>query len=117
MKPYVATILLSVVLIVMSAWGYLSSETPSMTALIPAGFGLLLGFCSIGLKKENRVVAHISVALVILLTLALFMPLKGAIGRGDTLAIVRVSTMLLALIGTLVVYIRSFIDARRSQSG
>lgn len=114
-KPYVATLLLSVVLIAMSAWGYFGSETPSTTALIPAGFGFALGLCSFGVKKDNKIVAHIAVVLVALLALALFMPLKGAIGRGDTTALVRVSTMLIALLSTLVVYVRSFIQVRRDR--
>lgn len=115
MKPYVATLLLSVVLAAMSAWGYFGSDTPSTTALIPAGFALMLGLCSVGVKRENKVVAHIAVALVALLAFALFMPLKGAIGRADTTAIVRVSTMMIALFATLAVYIRSFIQARRNR--
>lgn len=116
MKPYNATIALSVVLIAMSAWGYLGSDTPSTTALIPMGWGIMLGLCSFGVKKDNKVVAHIAVFLVALLALALFMPLKGAFGRGDMVALTRVSIMELALIGTLVVYVRSFIQARRERS-
>lgn len=116
MKPYAATLILSVVLVAMSAWAYLGSDTPSGTALIPAGFGSVLALCAIGVKKENKVVAHIAVALVALLALALFMPLKGAIGRGDPTAIARVSSMLVALLATLVVYVRSFIEARRRKA-
>ena len=116
MKPHVATIILSVILIAMSMWGYFGSATPSTTALIPLGWGLMLGLCSIGVKKENKIVAHIAVLLVLILTLALLgMPLRGAIGRGDPIAITRISIMLIALIGTLVVYIRSFIQARKDR--
>ena len=44
------------------------------------------------------------------------MPLKGAIGRGDMVALTRVSIMELALVGTLVVYVQSFIQARRNRN-
>ena len=115
MKPYIATIILSVILIAMSAWGYLGSATPSTTALIPMGWGAMLLLCSVGVKKDNKIVAHIAVFLVALLALALFMPLKGAFGRGDMVALTRVSIMLIALIGTLVIYIQSFIQARRER--
>jgi hypothetical protein len=109
MQPFIATVFLAVILIAMSAWGFLSSDNPSFTALIPAAFGVVLAACSLGVKKDNKVVAHVAVLLVVLLIVALFMPLKGAIGRGDTLAVVRVSTMLVASVGTLAVYILSFV--------
>lgn len=116
MNPFVATVILTVVLFAMSAWGYFGSDTPSTTALIPAGFGLMFGLCSFGVKKENKIVAHITVVLVVLTTLALLVPLFGSIGRGDMAAVARVSIMLLALVGTFVVYVRSFIDARKNAS-
>ena len=116
MNPFIATVALSVILAAMSAWGYFGSDTPSTTALIPMGWAVMLGLCSIGVKKENKIVAHIAVLLVLILTLALLgMPLRGAIGRGDPVAITRISVMLVALIGTLVVYIRSFIQARKNR--
>ena len=41
MKPYIANLVNALVLIVMGTWGYLSSENPSGTALIPVGFGII----------------------------------------------------------------------------
>lgn len=116
MKPHVASLLHAVVLIAISAWGYLSSDTPSFTALIPAAFGVLLLLCVPGVKKENKVVAHIAVGLTAVLAFALVMPLRGAIGRSDSLAIARVSVMLAATAITLVVFVRSFINARKMQT-
>lgn len=115
MKPYLATIILSVVLIAMSAWGYLGSDTPSNSALIPMAWGIMLGLCSFGVKKDNKIVAHIAVILVAILAIALFMPLKGSFGRGDMVALTRVSIMEVALVTTLVIYVRSFIQARRDR--
>ncbi len=115
MKPQHTTLMLSIVLIVISAWAYLGSETPSFTALIPGGFGVAIGLCYPGVRKENKVVAHIAAVLVVLVTLALLMPLKGAIGRGDVGAIGRVGAMWLASVVTLISYILSFVRARRGR--
>ncbi len=116
MNPFVATVILTIVLFAMSAWGYFGSDTPSTTALIPAGFGVLFGLCSIGVKKENKIVAHITAVLVVLTALALLVPLFGAFGRGDMAAVARVSIMILTLVFTMVVYIRSFIAARKAKA-
>ena len=74
----------------MSVWGYLSSETPSVTALIPLFFGVGILLCYVGVKKENKAIAHISVLLTLIVLVALFMPLKGAFGREDSMAIFRI---------------------------
>ncbi len=42
MKAHVASLINSGVLIGFGLWGYLGSETPSKTALIPVGFGVLI---------------------------------------------------------------------------
>ncbi len=116
MKPHVANIALAILLIAISAWGYLSSETPSMTALIPGFFGIIFLALSGPFKKENKVVAHIIVVLTLLLVISLFMPLRGAIGRSDSMATARVGIMLAAGVFALVTYIRSFINARKERA-
>lgn len=115
MKPFQANLVNAVVLIVLGLWGYLSSETPSPTALIPVGFGVLFALATPPFKKENKVVAHIIVLLTLLIIIALFMPLRGALGRGDTLAAVRVGIMIATSVVAMVIYIKSFIDARKAR--
>jgi len=115
MKPHVANITLAIILIALSAWGYLGSDTPSITALIPGFFGVIFLALSSPFKKENKVVAHIIVVLTLLLVISLFMPFRGAIGRSDTMASIRVGVMLGAGIIALVIYIRSFINARKQR--
>ncbi|MEL6545129.1 MAG: hypothetical protein AAFQ82_10925 [Myxococcota bacterium] len=115
MKAHVASLINAIVLIAMPAWAYLTSDSPSMTALIPAGFGLALLACFPGVKAENKVVAHIAVLLTLVVLLALFMPLRGAIGRGDMLAIVRVGAMLVTSVLGMVYFIKSFRDARKQR--
>ena len=115
MKPFQANLVNAAVLIVLGLWGYLSSETPSPTALIPVGFGVLFALATPPFKKENKVVAHIIVLLTLLIIIALFMPLRGALGRGDTLAAVRVGIMIATSVVAMVIYIKSFIDARKAR--
>ncbi|MDX1666324.1 MAG: hypothetical protein R3350_03805 [Saprospiraceae bacterium] len=114
MNTYRATIINGIVLIAMGSWGYFSSTDPSPTALIPVGFGLIFLLTSPGVKKENKIVAHIVVILTLLLLVALVMPLRGAINREDTMAILRVALMMATSLWAMVTYINSFIQARRA---
>ena len=85
----------SIILIAMGAWGYFSSESPSVTALIPVFIGLIVaGF---GLKvADNKTIAYILIGIGILTVVALAMPLRGSIDRGNMMAVVRISIMILA---------------------
>ena len=116
MKPYQSNLLNAIVLIVMGLWGYLASDSPSSTALIPVAFGALFAAVTQPFKNENKIVAHVVVLLTLLLIIALFMPLMGAINRGETLGIVRVGLMILTSSYALYTFIKSFIDARKARS-
>lgn len=115
MKPFQANLVNAAVLIILGLWGYLASETPSPTALIPVGFGVIFALATPPFKKENKVVAHIIVLLTLLIIIALFMPLRGALGRGDTMAAARVGIMIATSVVAMVIYIKSFIDARKAR--
>lgn len=115
MKPFQANLINAAALIILGLWGYFGSESPSPTALIPVGFGVIFALATPPFKKENKVVAHIIVLLTLLIIIALFMPLKGAIGRGDTLAAVRVGIMIATSVIAMVTFIKSFIDARKAR--
>lgn len=115
MKPFQANLVNAAVLIIMGLWGYFSSETPSNTALIPVLFGVIFAIATPPFKKDNKIVAHIIVLLTFLLIIALVMPLRGALGRGDTIAAVRVGIMILTSIFAMVIFIKSFIDARKAR--
>ena len=54
-----------------------------MTALIPVMFGVVLLLCNSGIKKENKLIAHLAVLATVICLLGLFMPLKGALDRGE----------------------------------
>lgn len=115
MKPYNMNLINAAILIAMGLWGYLSSETPSPTALIPVAFGALFALLTPMFKKENKVVAHIIVLLTFLLIIALAMPFKGALGRGDSTAAIRVGVMIFSCIIAMIIYIKSFRDARKAR--
>ncbi len=113
MKAHTANLLNASVLIIMSAWGYYASETPSMTALIPAIIGGILLLSNGGVKKENKVIAHIAVLATFIGLLGLGMAMKGVIGRGaDPMAMFRVGAMIVTSIIAMVFFIKSFRDAR-----
>ena len=115
MRAHVASLVNGVILIGFGLWGYLGSETPSKTALIPVAFGVVLFPLYKGIKKENKIVAHIAVLLTLLILAGLVKPLTAAMGRGDGMAIMRVSVMMLSTVIALAAFIKSFIDVRRAR--
>lgn len=116
MKPHTASLMNALVLMALSAWAYVGSETPSFTALIPAGFGVVMLVCYPGVKAENKIVSHIAVVLTLVLLLGLLLPLRGALGRGDNVAVFRVALMVLTTVVALVAFIKSFINVRRQRA-
>lgn len=111
-----ASLINAVVLLAFSVWAYLSSENPSITALIPAAIGVLLLACYPGVKNENKVVAHIAVILTAMALIGLFTPLRGALEREDEAAIFRVGAMMATTAIALAFFVKSFIDARRRRA-
>ena len=115
MKPFQANILNAAVLILMGLWGYLSSESPSPTALIPVAFGVLFLLATPPFKNDNKIVAHVIVLLTFFLILMLIRPLLGAIDKNNQMAIIRVSLMIVAGIIAMIFYIRNFIAVRKAR--
>ena len=113
MDAHKATLLSGATLVLMGGWGYLASG--SVTALIPAAFGIAFLLMAGGVKAENKIVAHVAVVLALVVLIALFRPLMGTIDRGDGLATLRVVLMMLTTLLALVAYVKSFIDARRAR--
>jgi apolipoprotein N-acyltransferase len=115
MSAHKASLINAVVLIVFGLWGYLGSTTPSLTSIIPVVFGLLLLLLNNGVKKENKIVAHIAVLLTVIIFAGLFMPLMGAIDRSDNPAVFRIATMLFFTVMAIVYFIKSFVNARKAK--
>jgi hypothetical protein len=113
MNAHIANLINAAAMIILGIWGY--SEGHSPTALIPVFLGVILLVMSQGVKNENKAQAHIAVIVTLLGFLSLFMPLKGAIGRGDNSATYRVGAMIVTNLVALVFFIRSFIAARKNR--
>jgi|TARA_B110000240_G_scaffold196357_1_gene248332 uncharacterized membrane protein (UPF0136 family) len=113
MKTYQVNLLNSIVLIIIGLWGYF--EVVSPTALIPVFFGLVLLLCNGGVKKENKVIAHIVVLLTLLLLVALVgMRLPKSLDSGG-LGLIRVIAMISTSTIAMVTFIKSFIANRKNK--
>jgi len=99
----------------MSGWGYLDSDSPSATALIPAFGGVALLICNPGVRRENKVAAHIAVLLTLIILLGLFQPLTGVVARGNISGIIRVALMLMSTMAAMVFFVRNFVRARQNK--
>ena len=115
LNAHKASLINAISLILIGGFGYLQSDTPSPTALIPVVVGALLIAMNKGVKDENKIIAHIAVLLTLIMLLGLAMPLMGSLKRGDTQGTIRVIVMIFTTIGALFYFVKSFIDARKSR--
>ena len=113
MNSFKANIINSLSLIFIGLWGYL--EVISPTALIPVIFGVVLLLCTKGLKKQNKLIAHIAVLLTLFILLALiFMRLPKSLDSGG-IGLIRVIIMILTSIFSMVYFVKSFISNRKNK--
>ena len=115
MRPYKASLVNGLILIVCGIWGFYASADPSFTAFIPAIIGILLLGMNDGVKNEHKLIAHIAVFLT-LLSFANIKPLMGAIQESpvDIMGVFRTALMLLSSLLAMITFIQSFINARKS---
>ena len=105
----------SIALISMSAWGYI--DTNSFTALIPAAFGLILLVLGTMLTNDKlvKLSAHLVVLFTLLILLALVIQvLPGVFDRGG-IGLIRVVLMISTCSIAMIVFVKSFIDNRKSR--
>ena len=105
----------SIALISMSIWGYV--DTDSFTALIPAVFGIILFLLGTMLTNEKlvKLSAHLVVLFTLLILLALVVQvLPGVVERGGV-GLIRVILMITTSAIAMIVFIKSFIDNRKSR--
>ena len=127
MKASFYNILNSIVLISLGLWGYIDyTDVQSPTALIPVGFGVILLLCTIGLKKENKIIAlphnlymknYLHHIVAVLLTLVILVALVGmrlpkSLDSGGV-GLFRVIAMIATSVLSMVAFVLSFIKARR----
>ncbi len=110
-----ANLINSISLIIFPLWAYFASETPSITALIPAFIGVILFMCTNGIRNENKTIAHVAVGLTLLAIFGLVKPFTGAISRNDSIAMIRVFIMISTGILAMIIFIKSFIKNRKEK--
>lgn len=121
MKTYQANMINGLALILMPLWAYLSFEATtekplqSITAIIPLILGVILILCNNGVKKENKIIAHIAVLITLIALVGLIMPLKSAINEARNLSIARVLIMFLTGVFAMITFVKSFIAARKNK--
>mgnify|MGYP000102732544 CR=1 FL=1 len=108
-----ANLLNAVCLIGMSIWGY--NATGSYTALIPMVFGAILLYFTNSIHNHNKVIAHIAVVLTFIILGALVgMRLPKSLASGGP-GLYRVIAMIATSTLALIMFIKSFIDAKKAR--
>ncbi len=116
------TIALGAALIVLGVGSYVLTGAVSLTALIPAGFGLLLLLAGL-LARDARWRMHAMHAAVLVALLGFGGSFRGLLGLGKVFdgtavrpaAIVAQTIMALLTLAYIVVAVRSFIQARKAR--
>jgi hypothetical protein len=114
------TIALGVALIILGLAGYLLTGAASLTALIPAAFGIVILLAGLIGRDERRRKHAIHVAVVVAL-LGLLGSIRGLLQIGAVFAgtaarpaaVVSQAVMAVLTLGYVIVAVRSFIAARR----
>ena len=112
MKPYKASLINAITLIIFGGWGYLDSEGSAITALIPIVIGVIILLLNKGLKNEDKTISHIVVLFTVLVLCGLVMPLMRRIGEDDIMGITRVALMMGTSILAVYTFVKSFIANR-----
>mgnify|MGYP001415968258 FL=1 len=110
--PKKAIAINALTLLVIGVVAFMLKSSP--TALIPAAFGVLLGICFLTYDKNNKVVAHVCLVLMLMVFGSLFMPLKTRVAAADLMGICRVGVMQLITLYAIICFVRNFIEARRN---
>lgn len=120
----ILTIIYALALIAFGLIGYTMGDAKSVTALIPAFFGILIGLCGLLYAKEKirMHVMHVAVLLAFLamvMHLAVFiMRVTGKMGEKASMNALGPQMMMLTAVASsvyLVFAVRSFVMARRSR--
>jgi hypothetical protein len=117
------TIALGVVLIVLGLAGYFLTGAVSLTALIPAAFGLVIALSGL-MARDHRWRKHAMHAAVFVALLGFLGSVRGVLQIGSFFdgtaarpaAIVSQTIMALLTLGYIVLAVRSFVQARRRRA-
>ena len=116
------TLALGAALIVLGLGGYVLTGAVSLTALIPAAFGVLFVLAGV-LARNDRTRMHAMHAAVVIALLGFLGSFRGLLGLGKVFdgtavrpaAIVAQTIMALLTLGYIVIAVRSFIQARKAR--
>tara|TARA_B100000767_G_C19455084_1_gene405715 strand:- start:163 stop:558 length:396 start_codon:yes stop_codon:yes gene_type:complete len=100
-------------LIFCGLWGYFMDFSP--VVLIPVICGIILLLCTNGLKKQNKLIAHIAVllTLIILITL-IYMRLSKSLYSGE-IYLDTLQMMILTSVFSMIYFVKSFIANRKNK--
>ena len=115
MKAHAANMINSIALIVIGLWDYLATQTLASNNMIPVAGGLLLLIFYDGVKREDKVTAHIAVIITLFVFLSLIKPFDEALHDGEAGATIRYLVMLLSSLLAIAYFVKSFIDARKGR--
>jgi hypothetical protein len=118
------TIALGVALVILGVAGYALTGGVSVTALIPAAFGLLLAIAGL-LARDERKRMHAMHGAVLVALLGFLGSVRGLIRIGEVLdgtaarppAIVAQAIMAVLTLAYVVLAVRSFVQARMARRG
>ena len=122
MAPYKANLLNGLVLLIVGILGYLeisnnATSDFSPTVFIAPAFGILFLLLTPGLKKENKIVAHLVVLLTFLLGTMLLIMFIKRLSTGSNLtdpSMIRFLIMIISCFTAMIVFVGSFKKNRRS---
>ncbi len=120
----IVSIVFGAILVALGCWGYFGTGTTSLTAFIPALFGLVLILCGLYSRNEKNLKLGMHIAATVGLlgfagTVRGLMKLPTLLSGGEVQrpqAVVSQSIMALLMLVFLALCIKSFIDARRARS-
>jgi hypothetical protein len=117
MKAAQANLLNAIVLIAAGLYAYFMILTPegtkAPTALIPAGFGLVLLAMQKGVATQNKIIAHVAVVLTLLLLVictSRFFKIEDWGAKKYVFLICIISNVI-----AMIAFIGSFIEARKNK--
>ena len=117
MKAATANILNAIVLIAAGLYGYFgiaaSDGTHSLTALIPAAFGIIFLAMQKGVANHNKIISHIVVVLTLLLLVMCIMRFVKVQNWVDKKYVFLACVISNAV--ALIAFIGSFIEARKNR--
>jgi Transmembrane proteins 14C len=112
MKPHFLNLVNALVLIILGGWAYMEKGSP--TALIPVFMGAILWILTPKMRQGDKNASHTAAILTLLIVIGLFMPLRRELRLDDTMGVLRSITMLGSSLLAFSVFVKSFMDARKT---